>query len=72
MGDNFQPNEIRGSYDAAGMRFGLERNCCYRLDQSNSLGRVYMSWLSDVDFRILRFLQKRRQPRPLEIRAILN
>ena len=23
MGDNFQPNEIRGSYDAAGMRFGV-------------------------------------------------
>lgn len=23
MGDNFQPNEIRGTYDAAGMRFGV-------------------------------------------------
>src|SRR5579859_1605868 len=23
MSDNFQPNEIRGSYDASGMRFGL-------------------------------------------------
>src|SRR5437588_12763530 len=23
MGDNFQPTEIRGSYDAAGMRFGV-------------------------------------------------
>jgi 6,7-dimethyl-8-ribityllumazine synthase len=23
MSDNFQPNEIRGSYDASGMRFGI-------------------------------------------------
>ena len=23
MSDNFQPNEIRGTYDASGMRFGL-------------------------------------------------
>jgi 6,7-dimethyl-8-ribityllumazine synthase len=23
MSDNFQPNEVRGSYDAAGMRFGV-------------------------------------------------
>jgi 6,7-dimethyl-8-ribityllumazine synthase len=23
MSDNFQPNEVRGSYDAAGMRFGI-------------------------------------------------
>jgi 6,7-dimethyl-8-ribityllumazine synthase len=23
MGDNFQPNEIRGTYEAAGMRFGV-------------------------------------------------